>query len=160
MNKAVFLDRDGVLNRDYLPYQYKVEHIHINPGVIETLKELQERNYILIIITNQGGIAKGIYDHKDVEKVNNFICSHFEKEKIKITEIYYCPHHDSISACICRKPDSVMLEKAMARFNIDKQLSYFVGDNKGDVEAALKAGVTPVKVDANNDMTLILSKIR
>jgi len=157
MNKAVFLDRDGVLNRnDDTYYVYHPKDFHINEGVVETLLKLQELGFLLIVITNQGGIAKGLYAHQDVEQIHRIMLDEFETHGIRIEEIYYCPHHPKIEKCLCNKPGSLMLEKSLARFEIDASLSCFIGDSERDIEAAKGAGVPPVKIESNQDLREVL----
>ena len=104
-------------------------------------KILQDNGYEFIVITNQGGISKGIYNHSDVISVHDYMQGEFYKQKINLLDIYYCPHHAIVEKCICRKPDSLMLEKAIARYDIDKSKSYFFGDSRRDVLAAEKANI-------------------
>ncbi|MFW6326845.1 MAG: D-glycero-alpha-D-manno-heptose-1,7-bisphosphate 7-phosphatase, partial [Bacteroidota bacterium] len=129
MNKAVFLDRDGVINNDTGHYYvYKPADLEINEGVTEFLKILQSKGYKLIVISNQGGIAKKMYNHEDVEKIHDILKLKLEKEGITLDEIYYCPHHPDSENCICRKPESLMVETGMARFNVNKKEAFFIGD--------------------------------
>src|ERR1700733_7299444 len=130
MNKAVLLDRDGVINRERDDYTYRTEDFIILPDVVPALKLLQEKGYILIIISNQGGIGKGVFTIPDVEKMHGHLLENLIKHGIYIKEIYYCPHHPESGNCICRKPDSEMVEKALARFDIDREKSYFIGDKE------------------------------
>ena len=160
MNKAIFLDRDGVINRsDDTCYIYRPEDFVINEGVVEALQELQKRGYLLIVITNQGGISRGIYTHKDVERLHRIMLDEFGKSGITIDEIYYCPHHPELEECLCHKPRSLMLEKALARFRVDPGNAYFIGDSERDAEAARNAGVHPVKVDCNQDLRTVVNKL-
>jgi D-glycero-D-manno-heptose 1,7-bisphosphate phosphatase len=153
MNKAVCIDRDGVINSDEGHYYiFKTKDFKINDGIIPSLKMLQDAGYLLIIISNQSGIAKGIYSRSDTDKVHDFLIKILKNEKINITEIYYCPHHPDQGRCICRKPDSLMLEKAIARFDIDVNKSYLIGDSERDIEAAVKAGLKGIKVDKNSNI--------
>ncbi|MCG3167356.1 MAG: D-glycero-alpha-D-manno-heptose-1,7-bisphosphate 7-phosphatase [Bacteroidia bacterium] len=151
MNKAAFLDRDGVINVDVLDYTSKIKDFKFLPGVFEGLKQLQEKGYLLIVITNQGGIAKGLYTKEDVDTLHTWMCAELAKQGITITEIYFCPHHDVSGKCLCRKPGSLMLEKAMARFDIDATQSFFMGDKDTDAQAAERAGVMSVKVVVNSE---------
>ena len=154
MNKAAFLDRDGVINVDVLDYTSKIKDFKFLPGVFEGLKQLQNSGYLLIVITNQGGIAKGLYTKEDVDTLHNWMCAELLKQGITITAIYYCPHHYVSGKCLCRKPGSLMLEKAMARFDIDATQSFFMGDKDTDAQAAERAGVRPVKVVVNSDFVV------
>ena len=160
MNKAIFLDRDGVINRDFLPYHFKKDQFFVNEDVWEVVKVLKSKGYLLIIITNQGGIAKGLYTKEDVEKLHNGMKKEAAKYDIQFNEIYFCPHHDHYGKCICRKPDSLMLEKAIARFNIDPAISYFIGDTDRDVYAGLKAGVNTIRIIPNQSFKKILELVK
>ena len=159
MNKAIFLDRDGVINRED-GYISRVEQFIINDGVVDALKYFQQKGYLLIVITNQGGVAKGLYHHIDVDKIHGYLVEKLEQAGIKLTAIYYCPHHPVIGKCLCRKPDSLMLEKAIARFDIDASKSYFIGDHDRDIEAGKKAGVNTIKIDANSSLLKIKDLIK
>lgn len=156
MNKAVFLDRDGVINRERGEYTFRVEDFEFLDGVEEALKTFGERGYLLIIISNQSGIAKGLYGIEDVEKINTHILNYFKTKNIDIAEIYYCPHHDDYGKCLCRKPAALMLEKALARFQIDPASSYMIGDMDRDIEAATKLGIKGIKILPNSIIPLNL----
>ncbi len=161
MQKAVFLDRDGVLNREIGDYVTNVADFDILPDVIPFLQELQARKYLLIVITNQGGIAKGLYTHETLSAIHQKMLNTFTAAGITLTEIYYSPHHPDISGnSLSRKPDSILLEKALARFDIDPANSYFIGDADRDVVAGKKAGVQPIKVDSNTSLLPLLSVIQ
>lgn len=159
MNKAVFLDRDGVINVER-GYTHRLEDFVILPDVIEVLQLLQKRGYLLVVVTNQSGVAKGLYTQSDVEMVHSYMLNEFTKNGIVLSEIYYCLHHPDVSNCICRKPDSLFVEKALARFNIEKSKSYFIGDKERDVEAGEKAGVTGILIEANSPLKDILHQIQ
>lgn len=152
MQKAIFLDRDGVLIKENGRYNYRDEEIEVLPGAAEALQELKKRGYTFIVITNQGGIGKGMYDHARVKEIHKDLKEFFASFGVIIAEWYYCPHHPFSSECICRKPDSLMLEKAIARHNIDAANSYFIGDNERDVLAGEKAGVNTVLIESNADL--------
>ncbi|OFX20916.1 MAG: histidinol phosphate phosphatase [Bacteroidetes bacterium GWA2_31_9b] len=159
MNKAIFFDRDGVINFDPGDYTYQLDEFKINDGIIENLKRLVETGYLLIIITNQGGIAKQIYSHDNVEKIHEYLANELKKSGIELTEIYYCPHHSDVEKCLCRKPGSLFIEKAIARFNIDQKKSYMIGDKMRDVEAAENAGIKGIKVDLNENIGKYVDRI-
>lgn len=152
MNKVVFLDRDGVINKDNGDYTFLITDFFILDGVYEALKEFINKGYLLIVITNQGGIAKGLYGHEEVRLLHEFMTQELAKNQIVIQEIYYCPHHPDISNCLCRKPGSLLLEKAIARFQIDAEKSYFIGDRDRDMEAGGRAGVQLVKMETNGSI--------
>ena len=160
MNKAVFLDRDGVINnprKNY--YVFRIEDFSINKGLIESLLYLQERNYMLIVISNQGGISRGKYTMTDVDRVHEYMESELQKHGVDLTAVFYCPHHTKIENCLCRKPKPLMIEKAMAQFDIDPELSWFIGDKKSDIEAGERAGVRTLKVRKNQDLRKVIKQI-
>ena len=122
MNKAVFLDRDGVLNKKGPSYYVSMEEDFVlNEGVCEALGYFISRGFLLIVITNQGGISKGLFSVSDLEKLHNKLRNELMKEKIELTDIYYCPHHPDNEECLCRKPGTLLFEQAMERYNIDKK---------------------------------------
>lgn len=160
MQKAIFLDRDGVLLNDTGHYYiYKTDDVKINNGVINALKSFIRKGFILIVISNQGGIEKKIYSKEEVEKINNKLEKELKNEEIEIREFYYCPHHSDIEKCLCRKPGSLLIEKALARFNIDPYRSYMIGDNVRDIEAGKKAGLSSIKIKSNQNLQEILPYI-
>jgi len=143
-NKCVFLDRDGVINVDNVNYTYKVEEFKIIDGVIPALKMLKEAGYLLIIITNQSGIAKGIYQHEDVYKCHDY----FDKESGNlIDEYFYSPYHQTISESLSRKPGSLMFEKAIAKYDIDITQSWMVGDRERDITPANKLNIPTILIE-------------
>lgn len=160
MKKVVFLDRDGVINDNSLYYTYRCEDFKLNKGVVEALKSIQEKGFEFIIITNQSGISKGIYTKKDVEKVHELMLNELKKHNISILEIYYCVHHSNVESCLCRKPQPLLIEKAIARFNIDTECTYFIGDQQRDVETAKAANIKSIFIESNSDLRNILDKIK
>jgi D-glycero-D-manno-heptose 1,7-bisphosphate phosphatase len=153
MNRAVFFDRDGVINSDDgLYYVFKSEDFKINPGVLDCMKILASRGFLLIVISNQGGISRGKYTKTDAANIHLLLQDECRKAGFEMSEIYFCPHHNEIEKCICRKPGTQMLEKAIARFDIDKRQSFFVGDRETDVETAKNAGIQPILVKANGNL--------
>jgi D-glycero-D-manno-heptose 1,7-bisphosphate phosphatase len=159
MNKAILLDRDGVIITERGDYNYLEKDITIVKGIAAALRELSKQGYMFIVITNQGGIARGLYSHERVNEIHEQVRLHFESEKVTITDFYYCPHHPSVSACLCRKPDSLMLEKAMARYDIDPVQSWFIGDAERDIEAGIKAGLKTLLIPSNADLGEYLEMI-
>ncbi|MEG0796261.1 MAG: HAD family hydrolase [Odoribacter sp.] len=160
VNKAVFFDRDGTINSDEGHYYiYKAEDFIFNPGIIEGMKRLQQAGYLLFVITNQGGIAKGEYTKEDVEKVHEYMCAELKKHGVSLTKIYYCPHHESVKTCVCRKPSPYMVNLAMEEFNIDKNHSWLIGDSNKDIKCAEDAGVKPIHIHKNQDITPAIDQI-
>ncbi|HEX3008569.1 MAG TPA: HAD family hydrolase [Bacteroidales bacterium] len=156
-NKAVFLDRDGVINRERGEYTWRKEDFTINEGVFEFLSYAQKKGYLLIIISNQGGIQRGKYSLKDVEIVHQYLKDELSKHGIHLSDIYICPHHDKTERCFCRKPQPIMLEKAIARFKIDVNQSFFFGDSKRDMEAGNSVGVKSILIEPNTSLLNHLS---
>ena len=158
--KAVFLDRDGVINLDITTYTWRVEDFKILDGVFESCKRFAEAGYKLIVITNQGGIDRGMYTHEDVDRLHRHMIRLFQDQGIELLEIYYCPHYDAVGKCLCRKPGSLLVEKAVARFGIDPAQSWFIGDRERDIESGKGAGVmNGILVDVNDDMRKVLPKM-
>lgn len=147
MNKAIFLDRDGVLNHEIYDYITKPEDFEVLEYQIPPLKRLYDEGYLLIVITNQGGIAQKRYTEEILGEMHRTLADKFEAQGAKITHAYYCPHHPTISGeCACRKPKSGMLMEAIATYDIDPELSVMIGDKPRDVEAANGAGVRGILI--------------
>lgn len=159
MNKALFLDRDGVINRERGEYTYKLEDFEILPDLASSLRIASEKGYKLIVISNQGGIAKGIYSKLQVEELHGFLNQELKLSGIKLDEIYYSPHHDSVGKSLCRKPGSLMLEKAIARFELDARLSVFIGDSETDIMAANRVGVRGVLIKSNSSILELVKEL-
>lgn len=136
MNKALFLDRDGTINIDY-GYVYQAENFDFINGIFELCQKAQEKGYLIIIITNQSGIARGYYTDEDFHNLNKFMVNEFAKKDIKITDVFYCPDLEGNR----RKPNCGMFLEAKRKYNIDMSSSISLGDKERDVEAAKKAGV-------------------
>ena len=158
MNKAIFLDRDGVINFER-GYTHRLEDFVILPDLIEVLQIFKQRGYQLIVISNQSGIAKNLYLQSETEMLHAYLKDELKKNNVILDEIYYCVHHPDVSKCICRKPDSLFVEKALARFNIDASKSYFIGDKERDTEAGEKVGVKGILIEANISLKTILNQI-
>jgi D-glycero-D-manno-heptose 1,7-bisphosphate phosphatase len=142
MKKAVFIDRDGVINSDEGHYYiYRVDDFVLNNDVIAGLKMLSDAGFLLVVITNQGGVAKGIYSLDDVAAVHNYLKQQLREAGIELAGIKVCPHHESVAPCTCRKPSPQMILEAASELNIDLQHSYLIGDSKRDIEAGEAAGL-------------------
>lgn len=156
--KAIFLDRDGTINIDK-HYMYKIEDFEFVDGAVEGLKILNEMGYILIVVTNQGGIGRGLFSEEDTEKLNNFMVEELYKKGIEIKKCYYCPHHPEKGLgkykvdCSCRKPNPGMILQGAEEFDIDLENSYMIGDKFIDAQAGLNAGVKPIIVKTGKEIT-------
>lgn len=141
MNKALFLDRDGVINKEK-NYLYKIEDFEFIDGVFEACRKFQKEGYLIVIITNQAGIAREKYSEEEYQYLTTWMIKRFNEENIKITAVYHCPHHPNFSGeCDCRKPKPGMLMSAQRDLDIDMQNSILVGDKESDIEAGINAGV-------------------
>lgn len=160
MKKAIFLDRDGVINDGTLYYTYKIEDFTFNDGLFEGLQMLRDAGFIFVVITNQGGVAKGIYTEHDVEVLHNYMCDEMKKQGIEMAGVYYCPHYPDITGpCECRKPGTLLIERAIKDFDIDRTKSYMIGDGSRDIEAAERAGIVGVKIEKNESIVPYCKKI-
>lgn len=134
-HKALFLDRDGTINVDY-GYVYQPEKFELIDGITELCLRAQEKGYLIIVITNQSGIARGYYTDDDFQKINQYMIEIFNRYGVKITDVFYCPELSGND----RKPNCGMFIKARDKYGIDMAQSVSVGDKERDIEAAQKAG--------------------
>ncbi|MGY8953678.1 MAG: D-glycero-alpha-D-manno-heptose-1,7-bisphosphate 7-phosphatase [Flavobacteriales bacterium] len=157
--KVIFLDRDGVINMERGDYTWKLEDFKFVNGLWENLLLFQKHGFKFIVITNQGGIARGIYSHTDVDLVHSYMREQFKKHNINLLDVFYSPYHSIISKSLSRKPDSLMFEKAIALYNVNREQSVMIGDSERDIIAANKAGISGVLVNSNQNLSEIKSKI-
>ncbi len=147
-NLAVFLDRDGTLNEDP-GYINDPEKVALFPHTGDALALLKKYGFLLIVISNQSGIARGLMTSKDVEAVNEKINNLLSEKKVKIDAFYFCPAHPDYSSeidCECRKPSPKMLIEATKEFNVDLENSYFIGDTIADIQCGKNAGIKTILV--------------
>ena len=157
MIKACFLDRDGVINVDK-NYVYKIEDFEFNDGIFELLEFLKEKGYVFIVVTNQSGIARGLYTKEDFSKLSNFMTEELKKRGIDILKIYHCPHHPDEN-CECRKPRPKMILDAKEEFDIDLENSIMIGDRKTDIQAANNAKIgTSIFIGKQQEPLATISK--
>jgi len=141
MQKALFLDRDGVINVEK-NYLYKIEDFEFIDGIFEVCKYYEKLGYIIIVITNQSGIARDFYNEEDFLTLTKWMNERFSQEGTHISEVYFCPHLPAISGrCQCRKPNPGMILEAADKYNIDIKNSVLIGDKERDIEAGLNAGI-------------------
>ena len=165
MNKAVFIDKDGTLIKD-IPYNVKPELIQLQPYAGEALYNLQSKNFKLIVISNQSGVARGYFKMEDLDVVSEAIRQLLKEDDVSIDAFYYCPYYkDGIIAeysidSDCRKPKPGLLLQAAREHNIDLSQSWMVGDILNDVEAGNTAGCKTVLVDTGYETEWLLNEKR
>jgi len=143
---AAFIDRDGVLNVDH-GYVFRREDFEWLPGAVEGLARLQTAGYALVVVTNQSGIARGLYSEADLERLHCFVEDDLQRQGVRLTGIYACPHHPQAKqatyrlACECRKPRPGLILRAAADHALDLDASCLFGDKPSDIEAGRLAGV-------------------
>lgn len=143
---AVFFDRDGVLNEDS-NYVHLPEQIVWMPGAMEAIKWLNDRGYLVFVITNQAGVARGYYSEEDVQSLHEWMNGEFNKVGAHVDAFYYCPHHpvaginSYLKDCICRKPQPGLLLRAFKDYHIEKSQSFLVGDKTSDIDAAVNTSL-------------------
>jgi D-glycero-D-manno-heptose 1,7-bisphosphate phosphatase len=160
MQKAIFFDRDGVINFDPGDYTTSIKDFVFLPDVLETLPLLQKQGFALFVITNQGGIAKGLYSHDEFKAIDAFMHNELRAHEIEVKETFYCPHHPDYCRCLCRKPLSGLILKAIAKYKINPELSYMVGDKVRDIICAENAGVTGIMIPTNSSIRFIHNLIK
>jgi len=139
LRKAIFIDRDGVINKDY-GYVHNKKNFEFINGVFEALNYIQKKNFLIIIITNQSGIGRGFFSIDTFLNLNSWMEKQFLKNGIFIDDTLFCPHSPDQN-CMCRKPSPFLFLKAKEKFNIDMGLSWSFGDKESDITAAKESGV-------------------
>jgi D-glycero-D-manno-heptose 1,7-bisphosphate phosphatase len=141
-NKALFLDRDGVINAEK-NYVSKKEDFEFIEGIFEFCSFFQKKGYLIFVITNQAGIARGYYTESDFKILSDWMVSEFIQRDIHISKVYYCPHHPDITGlCDCRKPNPGMILQAAKEFDLNLSESILIGDHESDLKAGEIAGIT------------------
>lgn len=145
---AVFLDRDGVLTKE-CGYVTSVEDLYVFPYAEVCVRQIHEKGYYAIVITNQSGVARGLFGEEELLRMNRYLL-----QRTGVDAVYYCPHHPEgkiekyRKTCQCRKPGIGMLQEACREFDIDMENSYMVGDRAGDIIAGQNAGVKTILVES------------
>ena len=143
--KAVFLDRDGVINVDH-GYVHKPEDFEFIDGIFEACRHFQSLGYLLIVVTNQSGIARGMYTEQQFQDLTRWMIDRFKTEGVEITRVYHCPHHPDYGSeeerhCQCRKPAPGMILQAVRDYGLYPGGCIMIGDKHGDMEAAAAANL-------------------
>jgi len=143
---AVFLDRDGTINVEK-NYLYRYEEWEWIAGAQDAIARLNKLGFLVVVVTNQAGIARGLYKERDVERLHQLIAVELKESGASIDAFYFCPHHpDFTDACNCRKPSSGMILEAARNLHIDLSRSWMVGDKISDIEAGHAAGISTILV--------------
>jgi len=167
MNKALFLDRDGVINYE-TNFVHKISDFKFIDGVFETCSYFQNNGFMIFVITNQSGISRGYYSENEFQILTNWMIKEFKKNNITINKVYFCPHYPQKDGeCLCRKPNPNMILNAKTEFNIDLSESILVGDRNSDIEAGISAGIksnflinTGHKINENKFNVRILENLK
>jgi len=159
MIKLILLDRDGVINKELGAYVTNPDDFELLPHVIPNLIKLKNAGIKVVVVTNQGGIAKELYTHIILAKIHNKLNTSLLEHNLSIDEIFYCPHHQDFGNCLCRKPASIMVEKALARFGVIAAEAHMIGDTQRDIDAAEAAGVKATMVESNQDWSFVIDEI-
>lgn len=151
MKRVVFLDRDGTINKE-IGYLHRKEDFEFIPKAAEAIRLLNENDFMVVVVTNQAGIAKGIYKENDVLRLHNYIQSELKKANARIDAFCYCPYHaDGVIEAykrdsIFRKPGTGMFEQIDKMFGVDKAGSWMIGDMLSDIQAGLNFGIHTILV--------------
>lgn len=159
MNRAVFLDRDGVINRERGEYTFKTADFELLPDVAETIAKINEHGVKVIVISNQGGVAKGLYRIEDVDRLHNHLCELLARHNAQIDALFFSPNHEVTGKSLDRKPDTLLFEKAGFLCDIDFSQSYMIGDSRRDVEAAEKMGIHSFLIEPNTSIKFIVKHL-
>ncbi len=144
--KAVFIDRDGVINREK-EYLHRIEEFEFIEGVFAACRLFADHGYRIVIVTNQSGIGRGYYSEQQYARLTEWMVAQFSGQGIAIADVFYCPHHPEQGlgeyrvACDCRKPGPDMLLAAAEKHQIDLSRSLMIGDKEADIQAGRAAGV-------------------
>lgn len=139
MNKAVFFDRDGVINID-TGYVGRIEDFTFVEGIVPAMQHAQQQGYLLIVVTNQSGIGRGFYTESDFQRLTEWMKTMLAQQGVVIDAVFHCPHTDD-DRCGCRKPKPGLLLQAIEKYDVDCDNSWMVGDSERDIEAAATAGI-------------------
>ncbi len=144
-NKAVFLDRDGVINVDH-GYVYRKEDFEFVDGIFEACRRFQDQDYLLIVVTNQSGIARGMYTEEQFQELTEWMLERFRDQGVDIAKVYHCPHHPDFGPtkdrhCNCRKPKPEMIKRGLREFQLEPANCIMIGDKVSDMKAAEAARI-------------------
>jgi D,D-heptose 1,7-bisphosphate phosphatase len=155
-NKAIFIDKDGTLLVN-VPYNVDPDLVKFQEGALEGLRQLQQKGYLLFIVSNQSGVSMGFFNESELHQLDETLREMLAREKVTLNGSYYCPHHPDGAiqqyavSCDCRKPAPGMLLRAAAEFDLDLESCWMLGDILNDVEAGNRAGCKTILIDNGNE---------
>ncbi|MFK3936925.1 D-glycero-alpha-D-manno-heptose-1,7-bisphosphate 7-phosphatase [Alkalihalobacillus sp. NPDC078783] len=161
MHRAVFLDRDGVINEvltNRIRFVNKPKDFYLLPGVAQAIKWLNQEGYLVFVVTNQGGIGLGYMSEDMLEAIHQYMKQKLEESGAFVDGIMYCSHKPH-EGCPCRKPKAYMLETLAEKHDVNLEQSYMIGDREPDIQAGQKAGCTTILVHARDDQTFGAAKV-
>lgn len=158
MRNAFFLDRDGVINRKRSDYVKSIHEFIMLQDVPEAIKLLNKRNFLVIIITNQSAVNRGLVTHDMLSRIHDHMKNELRKQDSFIDAVYYCPHRPDEN-CKCRKPRTELIERAIRDYSISINSSWFIGDSESDILAAKNIGIPAVKMEENGSLFEVVSEI-
>jgi len=156
--RAIFFDRDGVLNKERKDYVKTHSELEIFPNIGESIKKLSDAGFLIVVITNQSAINRGFTSHENLSEIHSKLQKFLQNNNTQIDSFYYCPHTPKDN-CNCRKPNPGLILRAADELKINLEKSWMIGDNQTDVDAAIKSGCKYFKINSNSELPQIVKKI-
>jgi len=157
LRKTVFLDRDGIINENRNDYVKTVDELRIL-DIGDSIKELKEHDFLIVVITNQSAINRGLTNHENVKQIHSTIQEYLKNKGTQIDAFYYCPHRPDEN-CECRKPKTGLFKKAIDDWNIDLKSSWLIGDQDSDIQAGQLLGCKTIKIAENSRINEAIQRI-
>lgn len=157
-NKAIFFDRDGVLNKERKDYVKNIGDLEIFSNIVEPIKKLKNSGFMIVVVTNQSAINRGLTTQKKIDEIHLKFQEFLIPHNIKIDKFYICPHRPDEN-CVCRKPKPGLVIKAKNELHLDLESSWLIGDNDTDIQAAITAGCKSIKIESNSDLPIVVQQI-
>ncbi len=159
MKQFLFLDRDGVINKKREDYVKTIQELEFIPGIFDAIKKLNSLGIHIIVITNQSVVNRKIISEDQLNKIHNFMLETMKEKSCTISKIYFCPHHPE-ERCVCRKPNTGMIEQAIKDFNINLSNTLLIGDSNSDIEAAKKMKIRSIKLETDGNLYGLIDEIK
>lgn len=157
LNKTVFLDRDGVINKNRSDYVKTIDELEIL-DVADSIKKLKDNGFLVVVISNQSAINRGLTNHENVKQIHSAIQEYLKNKGTQIDAFYYCPHRPD-EDCACRKPKLGLFKKAISDLKIDVKSSWLIGDRDSDIQAGQSVGCKTIKTAENSRLNDAIQKI-